>query len=473
MPSNIHFADDVSLQILGDEGVMFSESRQELYIFNTPATYIWACLEEGLTIEEITNGYKEAFNVPTSETENVIRAVLGQWQGLGYIAGEGIPQGNEIDFTTAVARLLANPLLRKDFALAPNEVARKIRVIESDLECLLSLRAEDLERQAATVLVRNREGRIRQSILQRVNLETFRGTDLLIAAGERSAREKLASVRTRYYQLMNLKFALRLHSPKQEAVVLPAFAHLEIAEPEQIDLDLHLMETHTGPILFDRFVPIGSCTSLEEVVPITKAILRMLVVDRHEYFLQIHAGVVSNGQKCILLPGAPGSGKTTLTAGLAASGFIYFSDEVALIEEPEMVVRPVPLSFAVKDGSCSALSQFYPDLKDSPVHQREDSRTVRYISPPSGSMCHPPDQQQKIAWIIFPRFVVEAHTELKSIGKGEALRRLMQECVVLPELLTKHKVGSLIQWMRTVDCFELTMSSLPGAIRLIKERCFT
>src|SRR5262245_21983757 len=100
---------------------MFSESRQELYIFNTTATYIWACLEEGLTIEEITNGYTEAFNVPTSETENVIRAVLGQWQGLGYIAGEGIPQGNEIDFTTAVARLLVNPILRKDFALAPIE----------------------------------------------------------------------------------------------------------------------------------------------------------------------------------------------------------------------------------------------------------------------------------------------------------------------------------------------------------------
>ena len=64
-----------------------------------------------------------------------------------------------------------------------------------------------------------------------------------------------------------------------------------------------------------------------------------------------------------------------------------------------------------------------------------------------------------------------AETELKPIGRGEALRRLMQECVVLPELLTKSRVRCLVQWMRTVDCLELTMSSLREAIQLIKECC--
>src|SRR5262249_25262987 len=151
--------------------------------------------------------------------------------GLGYIAGGGIPPNAEIDFATALARLLVNPLLRRDFTLAPNEVARKIRVRESHLECFLSLRPEDLERQATTLLARNRERRSRQSILQRFNLETFRTKDLLKDACERLGREQSSTSRRRYYELLTVRFALRLHSPEQEAMILPVLAHLEIDEP--------------------------------------------------------------------------------------------------------------------------------------------------------------------------------------------------------------------------------------------------
>ena len=35
-----------------------------------------------------------------------------------------------------------------------------------------------------------------------------------------------------------------------------------------------------------------------------------IAIDRHTFFLEIHAGVVFNGEKGILLPGGPGSGKT-------------------------------------------------------------------------------------------------------------------------------------------------------------------
>ena len=37
------------LFLLEDEGILFSEGHQEVYALNTPATYVWCCLEEGMT----------------------------------------------------------------------------------------------------------------------------------------------------------------------------------------------------------------------------------------------------------------------------------------------------------------------------------------------------------------------------------------------------------------------------------------
>jgi hypothetical protein len=469
MSSKIYFADDVFFQILEDEGVMFSASRQELYIFNTAASFIWACLEENMTFEEIAAAYERSFDVPTSN--NIVRSLLGQWQGLGYIAGDGIPRGDEIDFTTAVARLLTNPLLRNDFALARDKVALEIAVRESDLECFLSLRSEDLEHEAERIRLKNRERRLGRRGQQHGNLNVFAARDFFGGMNDVAVGVRPSSFPKRYYELLTLKFALRLNSVVQETTVLPALRHLEIVEPTGVDMDIHVLETSGGFLLLDGFAPIGFCSRLDELLPIIKAALRMRIADTHEYLFQIHAGVISNGEKCILFPGEPGSGKTTLTAGLAASGFFYFSDEVALLEDQDMVVRPVPLSLAVKDGACKELAPYYPDLWNTPVHHREDRRTVRYIGPPPNSMWRPADQAQKIGWIIFPRYVAHAETQLKPIRKGEALRRLMQECVVIPELLSRETVQHLVQLMRTVDCYELTMSSLSPAIHVIKDLC--
>jgi hypothetical protein len=105
-------------------------------------------------------------------------------------------------------------------------------------------------------------------------------------------------------------------------------------------------------------------------------------VQRYPYLLEIHAGVVSNREKCLLFPAAPGSGKTTLTAGLAAAGFQYFSDEVALLEEPELEVWPVPISLSIKSGALECLTPLFPQLRRSAKHTREDVETVTYLNPP-------------------------------------------------------------------------------------------
>lgn len=144
---------------------------------------------------------------------------------------------------------------------------------------------------------------------------------------------------------------------------------------------------------------------------------------RNEYLFQIHAGVVSNGQKCLLLPAAPGSGKTTLTAALTAAGFQYFSDEVALLEEPDLEVRSVPISLSVKSGALEVLAPLFPQLRRSANHTREDFETVTYLNPPSVSFRSDLNQTHPAGWIVFPRPIGKAGSSRPSHGGNPGCRK--------------------------------------------------
>jgi len=68
-----------SFFLLEDEGVLFSEGQQELYALNTPATYVWCCLEEGLTSDQISAAFSTSFDVPLEQAARATGDLLSRW----------------------------------------------------------------------------------------------------------------------------------------------------------------------------------------------------------------------------------------------------------------------------------------------------------------------------------------------------------------------------------------------------------
>ncbi len=456
-------ADDVGLFILDDGGIFFSESRQELHSFNTAATFIWCGLEEAHSPGEIARSFADAFGVANSEAQRIVADLIHYWQGLGFVSGFEHPSPPEIDFTTALGRLLKNSTLREAFARSPGETARLLPVGETDRDTFVALDPDGLELQAR--LIRTRKRAFRNAPAQPGNAATTSFADRL------RTRDWSSFPIERHYRLLTSNFCLRFQSAAQEKQVHPVLAHLETEAPETIDVTLDIIEEKQGHLLIDGGVPIAHCSTLDQVAPSVKASLQKISVDRHSYFLKIHAGVVSNGNSCLLLPAAPGSGKTVLTGALACSGFDYLSDEIALLDEETLAVRPMPLAMAVKPGALEPLGRYYPQVRDLPTHLREDEQVVRYLNPPPPSHGTASDTDQPVRWIIFPRYAPDGDTVMTPIGRIEAFRRLMQELMVLPSDLDKNRVAGLVRWMRTVACFELTVSSLTEAIGLIQAQC--
>jgi uncharacterized protein (UPF0276 family) len=456
-------APDVALFVLDDEGVFFSKERRKLSLFNTPATLVWCLLEDGLAVGEITEGYRVAFGLPQSEAERHVGTILQRWFGLGYITNPGPTGGDEVPLTTAMAQVLTNARLRLQFRQSRQEVAEALHVACEDLDTFTGLDADELDAQADEV-ARFRSVRGRPVAARASNEDD----DLPSARAPVAGREQRApSGPGRRYRLLTTTFEVHADSKEIAERVHRSLAHLERPDqPPDVVLDLRPSESG-GWVVSDRNVPVAQCRGTEDMVPAVKLLLREMAVNRYTFLINVHAGVVSFGDGCMLLPASTGSGKTTLTAALIRSGATYFSDELAPLEEGTLAVRPLPLALTIKDGSVEALRRLYPELGALTSHVREDYVRVRYLPPPAGSL-PADDAPQPVRWIVFPRYAPVSETVLRPLSRPMALRRLLDESFVPLERLDREKVESLVQWMRTVECFELPLSSLDTAVGLLR-----
>lgn len=268
------------------------------------------------------------------------------------------------------------------------------------------------------------------------------------------------------YKLLGTHVRVRYETLEQEAWVHPALAHLETAQSAP-DVTMDFVSGPQGHNLYRDGTPVFACAALDQLTPSIKSWVWIIAVNRHSYFLNIHAGVVGDGTSVTLLPGVAGSGKSSLTAALSRSGFDCLSDEVALLEEPAMTVRPVRLALCVKSTGWDLIEPYFPELRTAKTHRRGDGKIVRYVPPPAFTHGTRFDQTYPVRRIIFPRYVPGSQTKLTPVRRVDALRRLLEDCLAMPVPLTPLRVERLVTWIKSVDCAELIESSLTEAIALV------
>jgi len=440
-------APGVGLFVLDREGVFVSEARHELTLFNTAATFVWCLLEERRHPRDIAIAYADTFGVAPGEAERHVGTILRQWFGRGYVTHPGSLPAAPTPFVAALAWLLTNPPLRTRFRLAPGETADLLGVDGEERDVFVALDPDELDAQA--------EG----------ETPDVRTDDTPDEAGNPQAgspAQAAAQGTLQHYRLLTTTFAVRCESPEIGRQIHEALDHLSQSaiEPDVV------IDVRDGWRIFEDDALVTELRSLEAVVPAVKQQLRLRSVERHPFLLSVHAGVVAFGPDCVLLPASAGSGKTTLTAALLKAGATYFSDEIALLDDRTLAVTPVPLSLTVKDGSLEPLRPLYPELDTLTRHVREDFVRVRYLPPPAASLPRP-DASARARWIVFPLYSPGVETALHPMDRPAGLRRLLDESYVRPGSLTRAKVQALVQWMRTVDCYELPFSSLPEAVALV------
>jgi len=177
----------------------------------------------------------------------------------------------------------------------------------------------------------------------------------------------------------------------------------------------------------------------------------------------LHASAVGD-DRIAVLAGEAGSGKSTLTAGLARSGLTYWGDDSVPLDTDLNAVA-MPLGICLKAGSWPALALLYPELEQLPVYRRI-GRDVRYLFPGDFDGDRMP-RRSPVTCLVFPRYQRAHDAMLEAFSPIEAIRRLVQAGAWVS--FDPDRLALLVEWVRRTPAYALSFDSLEGAVPLVRQ----
>jgi HprK-related kinase A len=177
--------------------------------------------------------------------------------------------------------------------------------------------------------------------------------------------------------------------------------------------------------------------------------------------LLLHAGAVERDGRALVLTGASGSGKSTLAALLAARGWRFLGDELALLDPASGTLAPFPRPTSLKNASIGLLTdaggRWGPLLRGTPKGD------IRHLVP-DGSALAAMDEPASPAAIVFPSFGFAA--AVRAVPPGEAFVRLTQASTNYTAL-GEAGFAALTRLVRDVPAVAIDYPDTATALRLI------
>jgi hypothetical protein len=184
----------------------------------------------------------------------------------------------------------------------------------------------------------------------------------------------------------------------------------------------------------------------------------------------VHGSAVELGGRAVILAGATGSGKTTLSLALAGRGARYLADDITPLGISGRQVLPVPVAASVKQGSWPLIESSFPALARTAVH-RVGERIVRYLDtrPFDRTGVHIDDTEPVPAGVvIFPTYAPGAVTSAMPMAPEDALAELL--ATGTETVGASRSIRPLVRLVEETHCIALTFGSLDAAIAVVRQQ---
>src|SRR5262245_45511271 len=179
-------------------------------------------------------------------------------------------------------------------------------------------------------------------------------------------------------------------------------------------------------------------------------------------FLIIHAAAVERNGCAVILPGPPGSGKSTLCAALAHRGWRLLTDELVLISLETKRVIALARPIALKNESIEVIGKFVSGATFGPESRDTLKGRVIHLRPPAESVLRM-NETATPAWLVFPKYSGDQAAAARAIPKGQAFMRFAASAFNYT-LLGISGFEALSSIMDQLDCFDFEYSVLDAAI---------
>ena len=186
----------------------------------------------------------------------------------------------------------------------------------------------------------------------------------------------------------------------------------------------------------------------------------------HHYLL-LHSAVIEREGCAVIMPAPPGSGKSTLCAGLVNRGWRLLSDELALISLIDASITPLGRPISLKNQSIDIIRNFVPGAVFSRVVHDTSKGSVSLLKVPAETL----QRMQETArprWVIFPKYVTGSAPKLTAKSKANSMLELGRNSFNYMVLGLKG-FEVLSQVIDASDCYDFEYSQLDDAVSVFDD----
>jgi len=207
--------------------------------------------------------------------------------------------------------------------------------------------------------------------------------------------------------------------------------------------------------------------SRHEVLPHLEWYINWQIINSRRDYLQLHASSLEIDNQAIIFPGDPGSGKTTLTAGMLSRGWSYLCDEFALIDPQTCLVHPYPRALSIKEGSFPIVDRLGLPLCRKTPYQAAVKGRVAFLNP-LDLRTDVVGKPAPIRWVVFPNYVADATPALQPLTRSEAAHAMARQCfnARVYEARSLHIFAEVV---RGAECYRLRSGDITATCRLIEQ----
>lgn len=208
---------------------------------------------------------------------------------------------------------------------------------------------------------------------------------------------------------------------------------------------------------------------LDHAFPLFEWGMNWCIAMRAHQFLMLHAGVMERGGRALVLPASPGSGKSTLCAGLALRGWRLLSDEFGLCELSSGLMIPMPRAVPLKNESIAVIRNFSADAYLGPRFPKTRKGDVVHLRPPADSLRRQ-HEPARPTLIVFPRFEPGSAVQLRPLAPSEGFVSLAQHSFNY-QFLGGDGFMALTALVSRCICYSLVFGALDAAVAALDDLC--
>jgi hypothetical protein len=267
-------------------------------------------------------------------------------------------------------------------------------------------------------------------------------------------------------------FSFRLRSPIRDvaaelATLYPDYVVLD--EDHFVDYTVHISHGAGWRRWFRRqaifkfdgwepFIPLPE----SHAFPLLEWAMNWCISMHAHHFLLLHSAVIEREGCAVIMPAPPGSGKSTLCAGLVNRGWRLLSDELALISLTDASITPLGRPISLKNQSIDIIRNFVPGAVFSRTVHDTSKGSVALLKVPAEHLLRI-QETARPRWVIFPKYVAGSTTQLAARSKANSMLELGRNSFNYM-VLGRTGFEVLSRVIDASDCYDFQYSQLDDAV---------